>query len=341
MKIEKNYSKGEVNRAGLNLLNNIRPEYAEAKGILDNWRACHVAPLNSFQISLRNKLKIIDGDALISQRLKRSPSIISKLERNSKMLLSRMQDIGGIRAVTGSMQNVRALEAAYKKGTRAFSVVQGGKDYIIFPKDSGNRGIHLVFKCKNGFSIELQVRTQIQHAWATAVETMGTFLDHSLKSSEGPDEWLDFFALASSAFAVLEGTPRIPKHNSLTDKETFEKLLEMERRLDVINKLAGFRVVARHISNDKKRGQYHLVTLDLDLMKASIQSYSAKDIATANEEYSKKEAEITSGRKMQVVLVSSESIIGLKKAYPSYFLDAELFSKQIKVIKKRLEKIKG
>jgi hypothetical protein len=44
---------------------------------------------------------------------------------------------------------------------------------------------------------------------------------------------------------------------------------------------------------------------------------------------------------MQVVLVSSESIIGLKKAYPSYFLDAELFSKQIKVIKKRLEKIKG
>lgn len=146
MKIEKNYSKGEVNRAGLNLLNNIRPEYAEAKGILDNWRACHVAPLNSFQISLRNKLKIIDGDALISQRLKRSPSIISKLERNSKMLLSRMQDIGGIRAVTGSMQNVRALEAAYKKGTRAFSVVQGGKDYIIFPKDSGYRGIHLVFK---------------------------------------------------------------------------------------------------------------------------------------------------------------------------------------------------
>lgn len=75
-----------------------------------------------------------------------------------------MQDIGGIRAVTKNMQNLRKLEAAYKKGTKVFSIVQGGKDYIIYPKASGYRGVHLIFKCKNGFYIELQVRTQIQHA---------------------------------------------------------------------------------------------------------------------------------------------------------------------------------
>jgi ppGpp synthetase/RelA/SpoT-type nucleotidyltranferase len=341
MKIEKNYTKGDVNRAGMKLLDSTCPEYVEMKEILDNWRAYHVAPLNSFQISLRKKLKTIDNSALISQRLKRTPSIISKLERNPQMLLARMQDIGGIRAVTKNMQNVRAIESAYKKGTRVFSVVQGGKDYIITPKETGYRGIHLIFKCKNGFSIELQVRTQIQHAWATAVETMGTFLSHSLKSSEGPPEWLEFFALAGSAFAVLEGTPRIPGYDNLTDRATFEKLLEIEKRLGVINKLAGFRVVARHISNDKKNGQYHLVTLNLDQMRANIQSYLAKDIGIANAEYSKKEAEISSGKNMQVVLVSSESIIGLKKAYPSYFLDAELFAKQIAVIRKQLAKIKG
>lgn len=341
MKIEKIYSKGEVNRAGLKLQDSTCVEYTEMKEVLDNWRACHVAPLNSFQISLRNKIKKLDSSALISQRLKRTPSIISKLQRNPQMLLARMQDIGGIRAVTRSMQNVRALENAYKKGTRVFSIVQGGKDYIISPKETGYRGIHLIFKCKNGFSIELQVRTQIQHAWATAVETMGTFLNHSLKSSEGPDEWLNFFALAGSAFAVLEGTPRVPGHDKLTDRETFEKLLEKEKQLDVINKLAGFRVVARHISNDRKNGQYHLVTLDLDQMRANIQSYPSKDIGIANAEYSKKEAEISSGKNIQVVLVSSESIIGLKKAYPSYFLDAELFSKQIAVIRKQLGKIKG
>jgi putative GTP pyrophosphokinase len=335
------YTKGEVNRAGQQLLDRTYTEYDEAKNILDSWRACHIAPLNSFQTSLRLKLRKLDDNALVSQRLKRSQSILAKLERNPKMLLARMQDIGGIRAVTKNMKKLRELEAAYKKGTRVFSIIQGGKDYIISPKASGYRGVHLIFKCKNGFSIELQVRTQIQHAWATAVETMGTFLDHSLKSSEGPEEWLDFFALASSAFSVLERTPRIPGHDHLSDQETFEKLLQMEKRLDVLNKLSGFRVVARHISDDKKEGRYHLITLDLEKMRASIQSYEAKDIDTASAAYSTKEAEISSGRNLQVVLVSSESISALKKAYPSYFLDAELFFKQIAVIRNKLEKLKG
>lgn len=344
MKIENQakYTKGEVNRAGQKLLGSPSEEYNEAKIILDNWRACHVAPLNSFQKSLRLKLNSLEDKAyVVSQRLKRTPSIISKLKRNPAMALSRMQDIGGIRAVTKNMLNLRELETAYKKGTKLFTIVQGGKDYIIYPKESGYRGIHLIFKCKNGYSIELQVRTQIQHAWATAVETMGTFLNHSLKSSEGPDEWLNFFALASSAFAVLESTPRIPGYDKLTDQETFEKLLKIEKELDILNKLRGFRVVARHISNDSKKGQYHLITLDMDIKSASIQSYGAKNISVANAEYSRQEAEISAGRNLQVVLVSSESINALKKAYPSYFLDSELFSKQIVVIKRRLDKLKG
>ncbi len=334
------YTKGEVNRAGQQLLDKTLAEYDSAKSILDNWRVCHIAPLNSFQKSLRLKLTKLDDDALVSQRLKRTPSILAKLKRNPKMLLARMQDIGGIRAVTKNMQKMRELEATYKKETKAFTIVQGGKDYIINPKASGYRGVHLVFKCRNGFSIELQIRTQMQHAWATAVETMGTFLNNSLKSSEGPDEWLEFFALASSAFAVLESTPRIPGHDHLSDQETFEKLLQMEKRLGVLNKLSGFRVVTRHISNDKKKGRYHLITLDLDIMRANIQSYEAKYIEIASAEYSKKEAEISSGRNIQVVLVSSETINTLRKAYPSYFLDAELFAKNFTTIRKRLEKLK-
>ena len=125
------YTKGEVNRAGQQLLDKTNTEYDEAKTVLDAWRVCHVAPLNSFQKSLRLKLTKLDGNALVSQRLKRTPSILAKLERNPQMLLARMQDIGGIRAVTKNMQNMRKLEAAYKKGTKAFTIVQGGKDYII------------------------------------------------------------------------------------------------------------------------------------------------------------------------------------------------------------------
>ena len=313
---------------------------SEAKSVLDNWRACHAAPLNSFQKSLRLKLKNTDEDALVSQRLKRTPSILSKLERNPSMLLSRMQDIGGIRAVVKNMKKVREIEADYKNGTRIFSIVNGGKDYINYPKDSGYRSVHMIFKCKNGFSIELQIRTTIQHAWATAVETMGTFLNHSLKSSEGPEEWLKFFALASSAFAILESTPRAPEHDKYSAKEVFELLLRKEKELDVLNKLAGFRVAANHIKDDKKNGRYHLVTLNLDAKFANIQSFLPKDIDKANIEYSLKEERVRNGENLQVVLVSSESISALKKAYPSYFLDAQQFSKQILTVRKNLLKMK-
>lgn len=334
------YSKKEVNRAGSTLLDKTSKEQDQAKMVLDSWRACHVAPLNSFQKSLRRKLTDTDKTALVSQRLKRTPSILLKLERNPKMMLSRMQDIGGIRAVVKNMQTVREVESSYKKGTNIFSISGSGKDYINYPKESGYRSIHQIFKCKKGFSIELQIRTQIQHAWATAVETMGTFLDHSLKSSEGPEKWLDFFTLASSAFAILESTPRISKFNHMSDQETFEELLKQEQELDVLNKLTGFRVAARHIKDDKKKGQYHLVILDLDNMMARIQSYESREIQQANIDYSLVEARVNEGENLQVVLVTSESIKALKKAYPSYFLDAELFAKQIASVAKRLIKLK-
>ena len=154
------------------------------------------------------------------------------------------------------------------------------------------------------------------------------------------DEWLNFFSLASSAFAVIESTPRSPEHDKYSAKELFELLLAKEKEFDVLNKLAGFRVAARHITDDKNRGHYHLVTLNLDTKMANIQSYGPKNIAAANEEYSAKEELVHNGENLQVVLVSSESISSLKKAYPSYFLDAQLFAKQIDTVRKNLAKLK-
>lgn len=55
----------------------------------------------------------------------------------------------------------------------------GMDDYISTPKESGYRSLHLKYKNKNkyrpdydGLQIEIQLRTKLQHIWATAVETM-------------------------------------------------------------------------------------------------------------------------------------------------------------------------
>ena len=55
--------------------------------------------------------------------------------------------------------------------------------------------------------IEIQFRSRLKHAWAAAVETVGTASGQALKSSEGDEGWLRFFVLMASEIAFSEGCP--------------------------------------------------------------------------------------------------------------------------------------
>ncbi len=334
------YSRKQVQKAGETLASlNVSKldDWLAAFEVLTNWRACHGYPINTFQATLRNKLKKIDDEALVAQRLKRLPSILNKLHRIKGMNLARMQDIGGLRAVVSGIPQLKLLHAEYKTTVFTHSLVSE-YDYVKEPKDSGYRSIHLIYKYKlrdvspyEGLQIELQLRTRLQHAWATAVETMGTFLRHSLKSSEGPDEWLDFFSLVSSAFSHIERTPLVPQYAHLTKAETYRKTREEAMRLGVKEKLEKFSRAVRAIpTTGKKRGAYYLVELQLtgDDSNVQITSFARDKLEEANTEYSRaeREAEMSGS---QVVLVAAGSIESLKRAYPNYFLDTHEFLAQL------------
>jgi len=315
-----------------------------ALSILNNWRSCHGYPINTFQATLRNKLKSIDSTALVAQRLKRLPSIILKLKRYKTMQLARMQDIGGLRAVVSSLKKVRELEINYK-ASRFKHELCGFYDYINNPKPSGYRSIHLVYKNRNpiipeydGLYIELQIRTRLQHAWATAVETMGTYLDYALKSSEGPEEWLNFFSLVGSAFAYLENTPPVPGHDTLSKESTFYSVIEKMHSLEVKDKLMAFSVATQHVQTDRKKGSYHLIILDFERRRVRIKTYTKDNLTQASKDYGKIEREISEGKHLQAVLVSAGSIKSLRQAYPNYFLDTQAFIKQLDRVGKFVNK---
>ncbi len=334
------YSKKQVNRAGSIIkLDNPDPDEKKwAEDVLTNWRSSHSYPINTFQGILRYKLKNIDPNALVAQRLKRSQSIIGKLRRFDSMQLARMQDIGGLRAVVETIDKVRYLEESYLNSNFKHELV-GQKDYLQSPKSTGYRGIHLVYKYKNdktpeydGLQLELQIRTKLQHTWATAVETMGTFLNHALKASEGPEEWLNFFALTSSAFAHIEQCPPVPYYEVFSQKETFKTVVEQARKLDVVDKLQAFSVATNKISSDNQAGSYHLIVLNVQEKTVDLQSYGKKRLDKANEDYTEIERRISDGQPLQVVLVSAGSIDSLRRAYPNYFLDTHEFINQILMI---------
>ena len=336
------HSNSAINRAGQTLLRYIFGEDSEfgqkeeqALSVFTHFRTCHGYPINTFQSTLRTKLESIDTAALVMQRLKRRRSIILKLNRFDGMQLARMQDIGGLRAVTSSLKKAYALEDSYLKA-RFKHKLHSHRDYIHQPKTSGYRGIHLVYKYNNpraseynGLLIELQIRTRLQHYWATAVETMGIYLQFSLKSSEGPKEWLDFFSLAGSAFAHLEKTPPVPGYKKLASQQTYREVATTARRMEIVRKLRAFTVATRHIVSDKKQGAYHLIVLNAEKKQVSIYSYAKADLESANVHYTAMETKAEEGEPIQAVLVSAGSLRDLRKSYPNYFLDTNKFIEQL------------
>jgi putative GTP pyrophosphokinase len=336
------YSKSQVRKAGQRLLNSntTSEDFLESLQIIENWRSCHGYPINTFQATLRSKLKTIDSSALVSQRLKRMQSILNKLQRFPSMNLDRMQDFGGLRAVVSSVEKLRLLENNYRQSHFKHDLVSC-KDYVDNPKSSGYRSIHFVYRYSNpiapeydGLFVELQMRTKLQHAWATAVETMGTFLDQALKSSEGHDVWLNYFSLCSAAFASLEKTPVHETYKSFSADKLYKMLVFMNASLKVVDKLKGFSVAAQNIHLKNRRGAYHIIALKFKERRVSIQSFGKRSLEAASERYAELELEITNGAAMHVVLVSAGSLKNLRKAYPSYFLDARKFITYLNVIER-------
>lgn len=183
------YSKGEVNRAG-ELIAQARPittpedldRLVGAIEVVDWWRSEHARPLTLVAANLRYYAAEV-GDPVVAQRLKRLPTIIGKMIREPRMKLSRMGDIGGVRAV------VPDQDAAYYVARRLRKnwTITRFSDYAANPKADGYRALHLINKHR-GRLIEVQIRTPLQDNWANLVEIYSAEAGAGLKYGEGPQE---------------------------------------------------------------------------------------------------------------------------------------------------------
>jgi putative GTP pyrophosphokinase len=341
--VKRLYTRGQVDKAGEILSGRQDGDRDWASEVLGNWRSMHAYPLNTFQATLWKRVQGIESAALISRRLKRSPSIVEKLKREKGMNLARMQDIGGLRAVLANVGNVRQLESIYLETGRLTHKVFKHKDYIGIPKSSGYRGVHVVLKYKsslsfaqdyNGLFLELQIRTRLQHLWATAVETVGTFTNQALKASQGKAEWLEFFALVGSAFAHLEDCPVIAEHKDLERLKVFHLVSRAARNLNVRTKLDGFSVATKSIQSSGSGSSYHLVVLNFKERRLRITNFKQEELGKATDQYLETEKEIYGGAPLQAVLVSAGSLKALRAAYPSYFLDTKGFVEKLDEIER-------
>jgi hypothetical protein len=267
----------------------------------------------------------------VAQRIKRLPSIRHKLDRFGGMKLSQMQDIGGCRAVLSSVDSVREVVDFYKTKARMKHALLRDYPYMDEPKASGYRGVHLVYRyysdrspTYNGLRIEMQIRSRLQHAWATAVETVGTFTQQSLKSSLGDEQWLRFFALMGSEIAMREGTPLVP--DTPTDSTTLRRELRRHtRELGVVERLTAYGETLRYAEEQAQVGHTFLLELELEEGTSTLTIASFDNPIVAADQYAALERAIEPEPAKDAVLVTVESLSALRRAYPNYFLDTTSF----------------
>ncbi len=282
----------------------------------------------------------IHSPVIIAQRLKRLSSIEWKLALHEHMKLSQMQDIGGCRAIMTTVTHVDELIKNYNKSvqknphTAIRPQLIAVDDYITTPKKDGYRGYHLIYKyrtdspkyaCYNNLRIEIQVRSPLQHAWATAVETISTFTGQALKSNIGEQEWKRFFALMGSAIALREKRPLV--RDTPTDKLALaNELSHTVMQLNVMAQLKAWGAALQNTGQPQhSNSAAYLLQLDPQAMTLEITGYDADQMGLANDAYLTAERKLESIPGGQAVLVSTDTMDALRKAYPNYFLDTTAF----------------
>lgn len=326
-------------------------EFQQWEEIYNRYRANHIHALNSFRVNLMWRIDRmrLSYKPLVAQRFKRLASVIKKMENKPHITLEKMQDIWWIRVVLESIGDVKKLRDSYAKKNwqdQPFRI----DDYIFDrPRESWYRSTHIKFTTQykdkesqkyNWLKLELQIRTKLQHSWATAVEILTELNDEWLKSWKWEKENIEFFQYVSKCFEQMEFWYNI-------DKALIKKMKDLDTRHKIIRTLSWCKEFIKVETSRSKIKQYDyvLLTLLIDFSQKTwlwnkkepkwnltFKYYKEKEYESALRKVREQEDMITNNKNFQwnVVLVRTDQIRNLKKQYPNYYLDADLFVEEVK-----------
>jgi len=321
--------------------------------LVDQWRSSHGYEINTFQAWLKKQLEKTGVDAEFAQRLKRRKTVLDKLSRkrpDGTPLISdvtAMHDLAGCRLIFNSVEDIQSFRShlhsskVLKNVNHKLRYDKDKYDYISQPKPSGYRGIHDVFKHYprphrkgdtsslpwHGLLVEIQYRTKVQHAWATALEIADVIDGTRTKFDFEPTERGEYFALASEWLARNHENLKA-SFLELTRDEIYEKLFTMDSQLKIIGRLStlkmfgGFEKLKKHnVLNMKITEQNDHSGIDIP-SKLQLEVFNFRNANLAMIKTNNLESDPTS---LNAVYVRADNPTQLRSAYRNYFNDTEDF----------------
>jgi hypothetical protein len=178
-------SREEINRLGRRLATD-SPISDDDLHALEELAACHMMALELARPRLDDLAECVGSAPLhITHRAKTTQTILEKLRRESGMNLARVQDLAGIRVV-GIMslevqdQVTNEIALRFPADPREAKIVDRRAE-----TSHGYRAVHLVVSL-DGVSIEIQVRTVLQHLWANLMERLADRLGRQIRYGGAP-----------------------------------------------------------------------------------------------------------------------------------------------------------
>jgi len=331
---------GEVIAGDLSWTPESQEKIRDAFSVANQWRDTHAHPMRSLHQTLRSHIRLREISGFTAARLKRMNAIRGKLRRmqgrKRPLGLETFQDLGGCRAIMASMYDAEKLISALKGQCK--HVLWDENDYIHEARHTGYRSHHLKFEYRgkgdkrafNGRRVEVQVRTDLQHSWATAVEAIGLFRGEELKSGLGSAEWLRLFALMSAEFAETENCD--PPKGLPERTGRMRELRELNNELGAVQVLENLST-AVFWSQDAVKGRtkprYYLIRYDNDTRKVEVTPQYESNFAFENYGAAENPDNLSGMETANVVLIEADKMDNLTKAYPNYFGDVQLFKMQL------------
>ncbi|OCH68987.1 RelA/SpoT domain-containing protein [Vibrio splendidus] len=339
------YSNNGVKKAGRRLRKK-EGDLKSATATIQQFRAAHEKPLNTIAYLVGRCCRELGIDVKPVTRLKRLDTIIDKLQRKSldgntanATCVTNMNDIGGCRAIFLDLmtleQAISQLQGTVEKVGRVR--IKNIDNYITNPKpnDCGYRSLHVIYRYDHAsgksFNIEAQLRTRLQHLWATTVEIVdileGTKIKtHSHSTNEDKDDlqikWEELLSIMSRYIADAEGAIELGQD----DKDQFSiRLRELNDEINALGRLETFKILSEKVKScSNNRVSHVLLVIDenaleqifnaeFDNYSQAISAYNALENATRSEP------------KINTLLISTSDIGQLSEAYPNYLGDCASF----------------
>lgn len=217
-------SQKQINKIGKKFRDSIQDE-ADFE-ILEEFKKSYDDLLIEYTTKISRDLNDIGTNYVMAGRLKRTSSIIRKLQRpqNKGMDLTRMSDIAGTRVIVKSLEDQRKIVDVLKEKY----TVEKYYDYV--ESDQNYKSIHLVLKEEPYKFIEVQIRTLAQQTWADESEEFG----EQAKQGLYPEIVKDYLTLLSTIMYKIDKGIEISL--SKIDNHFFEQKSPVKGKFNIIKK---------------------------------------------------------------------------------------------------------